>query len=44
MVRRAKLVNDIVELIPIFQLLSSEYHRKVYSALLDSWLTIDELR
>ncbi|MCX8172052.1 MAG: ArsR family transcriptional regulator [Archaeoglobaceae archaeon] len=44
MVRRAKLVNDIVELIPIFQLLSSEYHRKVYYALLDGWLTIDELR
>jgi len=44
MVRRAKLINDIVELIPIFQLLSSEYHRKVYSALLDSWLTLDELK
>jgi predicted DNA-binding ArsR family transcriptional regulator len=44
MVKRAKLVNEIVELIPIFQLLSSEYHRKVYSALLDSWLTLDELR
>ncbi len=44
MVKRAKLVNDIVELIPIFQLLSSEYHRKVYSALLDGWLTLEELR
>ncbi|MDK2795524.1 MAG: hypothetical protein PWQ58_723 [Archaeoglobaceae archaeon] len=44
MVRRAKLINDIVELIPIFQLLSSEYHRKVYSALLDNWLTLEELR
>lgn len=44
MVRRAKLINDIVELIPIFQLLSSEYHRKVYSALLDNWLTFEELK
>lgn len=44
MVKRAKLVNDIVELVPIFQLLSTETHRRVYSALLDDWLTIDELR
>ncbi|MCS7118848.1 MAG: ArsR family transcriptional regulator [Archaeoglobaceae archaeon] len=44
MVRRAKLINDIVELIPIFQLLSTETHRKVYSALLDGWLTLDELK
>ncbi|MEM0351169.1 MAG: ArsR family transcriptional regulator [Archaeoglobaceae archaeon] len=44
MVKRAKLVNDIVELIPIFQLLSTETHRKVYSALLDEWLTLEELK
>lgn len=44
MVKRAKLVNDIVELIPIFQLLSTETHRKVYSALLDEWLTVEELK
>lgn len=44
MVKRAKLVNDIVELIPIFQLLSTEMHRKVYSALLDEWLTLEELK
>lgn len=44
MVKRAKLVNDIVELIPIFQLLSTETHRNVYSALLDEWLTLDELK
>uniref|UniRef100_A0A7J2TH71 ArsR family transcriptional regulator n=1 Tax=Archaeoglobus fulgidus TaxID=2234 RepID=A0A7J2TH71_ARCFL len=44
MVKRAKLVNDIVDLIPIFQLLSTEMHRKVYSALLDEWLTLKELR
>jgi len=44
MVKRAKLVNDIVELIPIFQLLSTEMHRKIYSALLDEWLTLEELK
>ncbi|MEM4701937.1 MAG: ArsR family transcriptional regulator [Archaeoglobaceae archaeon] len=44
MVKRAKLVNDIVELIPIFQLLSTGTHRKVYSALLDEWLTLEELK
>ncbi len=44
MVKRAKLVNDVVELIPILHLLSTETYRKVYSALLDGWYTTDELR
>ncbi len=44
MVKRAKLVNDVVELIPIFHLLSTETYRKVYSALLEGWYTIPELQ
>jgi len=44
MVKRAKLVNDIVELVPIFQLLSTETYRKVYTALLEGWHTLDELK
>ncbi|WP_202320147.1 ArsR family transcriptional regulator [Archaeoglobus neptunius] len=43
MVKRAKLVNDVVELIPIFHLLSTETYRKVYSALLEGWHTAEEL-
>ncbi len=44
MVKRAKLVNDIVELIPIFHLLSTETYRKVYYALLEGWHTLSELK
>ncbi|HDN73998.1 ArsR family transcriptional regulator [Archaeoglobales archaeon] len=44
MVKRAKLVNDVVELIPVFHLLSTEIYRKVYYALLEGWYTITELR
>ncbi|MET1124034.1 MAG: ArsR family transcriptional regulator [Archaeoglobaceae archaeon] len=44
MVKRTKLVNDVVELIPILHLLSVELYRKVYSALLDRWWTMEELR
>jgi predicted DNA-binding ArsR family transcriptional regulator len=44
MVKRAKLVNDVVELIPIFHLLSTDTYRKVYSALLEGWYTYDELK
>lgn len=43
MVKRAKLINDVVELIPIFHLLSTETYRKVYSALLEGWYTVGEL-
>lgn len=43
MVKRAKLINDVVELIPIFHLLSTETYRKVYSSLLEGWYTVSEL-
>ncbi len=44
MVRRAKLVNDLVELVPILQLLSTETYRKVYETLLSEWKTLNELK
>lgn len=43
MVKRAKLINDVVELIPIFHLLSTETYRRVYNALLEGWYTASEL-
>lgn len=43
MVKRAKLINDVVELIPIFHLLSTETYKKVYNALLEGWYTTREL-
>ncbi|ADC65254.1 transcriptional regulator, ArsR family [Ferroglobus placidus DSM 10642] len=42
--RRAKLINDVIEFIPILQLFSSENYRRVYEILLDGWKTIDELK
>jgi len=44
MVRRAKLVNDAVELVPVLQLFSTETYRKVYETLLNEWKTYDELK
>ena len=44
MVRRAKLVNDVVELVPVLQLFSTDTYRKVYEILLTEWKTLDELR
>lgn len=44
MVRRAKLVNDAVELVPILQLFSTETYRKVYETLLNEWKTYEELK
>ncbi|HIE59888.1 MAG TPA: hypothetical protein EYP82_08220 [Hydrogenothermaceae bacterium] len=44
MVRRAKLVNDIVELVPILQLFSTNLYKNVYEALLSDWLTFNELK
>jgi predicted DNA-binding ArsR family transcriptional regulator len=44
MVKRAKLVNDIVELVPILQLLSTNTYRSIYNSLLEGWYTIDELK
>ncbi len=43
MVKRAKLVNDIVELVPILYLFSTKLYRDVYETLLSEWLTMDEL-
>jgi predicted DNA-binding ArsR family transcriptional regulator len=43
MVKRAKLVNDIVELIPILQLFSTRTYRNVYESLLIERLTLEEL-
>lgn len=44
MIKRTKLVNDIVDFIPILHLISVESYRKVYNALLERWWTINELR
>ncbi len=43
MVKRAKLVNDIVELVPILYIFSTNLYRNVYETLLSEWLTFDEL-
>jgi len=42
--RRAKLVNDVVDLVPIMHMFSTTTYKRVYSALLDGWYTIQELR
>ncbi|AIY89171.1 ArsR family transcriptional regulator [Geoglobus acetivorans] len=44
MVRRAKLVNDAVELVPVLQLFSTETYRRVYETLLSEWRTLEELK
>ncbi|WP_457591455.1 ArsR family transcriptional regulator [Geoglobus sp.] len=44
MVRRAKLVNDAVDLVPVLQLFSTETYRRVYETLLSEWKTLSELR
>ena len=43
MVKRAKQINEVVEMIHIFPLLSTETSRKVCSALLEGWYTVREL-
>ncbi|MFP4558901.1 MAG: ArsR family transcriptional regulator [Archaeoglobaceae archaeon] len=43
MAKRAKLVNDIVDLIPILQLFSTRTYRNVYEALLLDRMTFEEL-
>jgi predicted DNA-binding ArsR family transcriptional regulator len=43
MAKRAKLVSDIVELVPILQIFSTKIYRKVYESLLDRWMTFKEL-
>ena len=42
--RRAKLVNDIVELVPILHMFSTNLYKNVYDALLMDWLTFNELK
>lgn len=42
--RRVKLVNDVVDLVPILYMFSTTTYKNVYSALLDSWYTLNELR
>ncbi|RLI82356.1 MAG: ArsR family transcriptional regulator [Archaeoglobales archaeon] len=42
--RRAKLVNDVVDLVPIMHMFSTTTYKRVYSALLNGWYTIQELR
>ncbi|AGK61000.1 transcriptional regulator, ArsR family [Archaeoglobus sulfaticallidus PM70-1] len=44
MAKRAKLVNDIVELVPILQIFSTKTYREVYESLLEGWMTYNELR
>ncbi|RUM33271.1 MAG: ArsR family transcriptional regulator [Archaeoglobus sp.] len=43
MVKRAKLVNDIVELVPVLYIFSTSLYRNVYETLLSEWLTLEEL-
>jgi len=43
MAKRAKLVSDIVELVPILQIFSTKIYRRVYESLLDRWMTHEEL-
>ncbi len=42
--RRAKLVNDIVELVPILYMFSTNMYKRVYDTLLNEWLTFNELK
>lgn len=42
--RRVKLVNDVVDLVPILYMFSTTTYKNVYSALLDSWYTLNELK
>jgi len=42
--RRVKLVNDVVELVPILYMFSTTTYKNVYSALLDGWYTLNELK
>jgi len=44
MVKRAKLINDIVDLVPILHMFSTTLYKNVYETLLSEWLTFDELR
>lgn len=44
MVKRAKLINDIVEFVPILQIFSTNVYKNVYESLLVEWLTFNELR
>jgi len=44
MVKRAKLINDIVDLVPILQMFSTNLYKNVYEALLSEWLTFNELK
>lgn len=42
--RRVKLVNDVVDLVPILYMFSTTTYKNVYSALLDRWYTLNELK
>jgi len=42
--RRAKLVNDVVDLVPIMHMFSTTVYKNVYTALLDGWHTMCELK
>ncbi|ADB57296.1 ArsR family transcriptional regulator [Archaeoglobus profundus] len=42
--RRVKLVNDVVDLVPILYMFSTTTYKNVYSALLDDWYTLNELK
>jgi len=44
MVKRAKLINDIVEFVPILQIFSTNVYKNVYESLLVEWLTFNELK
>jgi len=43
MAKRAKLVNDVVELVPVLYIFSTNFYRNVYETLLSEWMTLDEL-
>jgi len=44
MVKRAKLINDIVEFVPILQIFSTNVYKNVYESLLVERLTFNELK
>ncbi|RLI88632.1 MAG: ArsR family transcriptional regulator [Archaeoglobales archaeon] len=44
MVKRAKLVSDIVEFVPILHIFSTNLYKNVYDTLLTEWLTLAELK
>ena len=41
--KRTRIINDPSELVPLLQIFGSKRHKKVFDALLNLWMTKDEL-